>query len=123
MLARVLTPYTKCAETVHVARVWINGAGEDYEIRFEARPPRPSGALADRRADQEPRYGPQEPIHGANNSYMHVPGLVLSSTSRVCPRGISYFQTSDVLEVMAWMDGLLDRWYPAVPPQRGEAHV
>lgn len=116
MLARVLTPYTPNAETLHVARLWINGAGADHEIRFAALPPRPYGAFYDRRADQGPfDWAPtQEPIHGADNSYMHVPGLKLSSGSRVCPRGITYFKTSDVLEVMAWMDGLLDQWYPEV---------
>lgn len=113
MLARVLVKRTRYDESRHVARLWINGAGVDHEIRFEAHPPRPLGAFDERRVDQDDRYG-QLPIHGANNSYLHAPGLVLSSGNRPCPRGIVYFKTSDVLDVMAWMDGLLSLWYPAV---------
>lgn len=117
MLARVLNKRTRYDESRPVARLWINGAGADHEIRFEVHPPRPSGALYEHYITSSsvpdfPDNG-QLPVHGANNSWSYAPGLVLSSGSRVCARGISYFKTSDVLDVMRWADGLLDLWYPA----------
>ena len=94
------------------ARLYVNGAGTDHELRFRVLSyHRRSWKDQPREPEACTRGDPSIPIHGAANSFCYVPGLVVGG-SRLGFRGLYQFQKAEAIVTAAWADQLLDLWYP-----------